>query len=258
MVKCGFAIALVVLVCLGPAALGQEDDPWRYVDQYAPILQFNSVTVRCFPTAFPREPSGPCAYVHIKPGYVFQYWFYYPEDIRLDRETDQVLKGLLQQGNRLQPALDRNALEEKINKLFHKHDWELLEVRVDKLGAPPSEIFFCAHGARYSLKPGAATMQGKQCVAKVISDMHACYPAGPWTPANSGWTNLNANTEFAITWLREMAAGYHPELGQPPPYHTVNFAGQLRRFSSRMLNVHSLTDYPDYPYPMPWDRGFNY
>ncbi len=247
-------LLIVGMLAACPRAMAQQD-PWRFVDTYAPIMKFNSVGVRHLPTGFGGE-SGTCAYVNIKPGYVFQYWVYYAKDIRIDAKTDRAIKQALQQVNRSQQAVNLDPI---IRKAFHDHDWELVEVHVPRLGALPSLISFYAHGTHYDLVPNAwpigATMQGKQCVVKVVTDMHGSYPAGMWTPANSGWRNIQANAEFAIIWAKELAAGYHPELGNPPSYRTVNFAGKCRRFSSRIVQIHRLRDYP---YQMPWDRGFKY
>ena len=262
--KTHFVVPFVLVVMLFQTQSFAQEGPSRYVDEYAPIMHFNSVGVNYLPTEFMGKSSEYCAYVNIKPGYIFQYWFYYSKDIRLNADLDTRIKEALQEINQSQKVLDLDPI---IREAFHEHDWELVEVHVPQLGGMPTKISFCAHNAHYDLKPNAwpigATMQGKQCVVKVITDMHGSYPAGLWTPAKSMRPDQNidyyakANVEFGIIWAKELAAGYHPELGSPPPYRAINFAGRCRPFSPQMFQVHQ-KDLPGYPYPMPWDRGFNY
>lgn len=247
--------ALVIMTSTAMAA-----DPWNYVDDYAPIMQFNTLIVDAYPTGFRGEYSGYCTYVNIKSGYsghTFQYWFYYRYDIRLTRSVDQTLEDLLQEVNR--QSINLPGFEHEIDKLSHDHDWELVEIHVDQLGSNPYKISYYSHGSRYDLSPTgwpfAAPMQGKHCVVKVISDMHGSYPAGYWSPALALWGSWAANLEFAIAATWEHLAGYVPEVGYAPPYKTIDFTNRCRRFTSSMTRVHSLSNYP---YQLPWDKGFNY
>jgi len=256
MVSTIVVIAAVLVVEIAPIGAGA----WNYVDDYAPIVEFNTLIVDVYPTGFQGDYSGYCTYVNIKSGYsgyTFQYWFYYRYDIRLARGVDQVLEDLLQEVNR--HSINAAELEHEIDKLAHEHDWELVEVHVSQLGSNPNKISYYSHGSRYDLSatgwPIAAPMQGKHCLVKVVSDMHGSYPAGYWSPALALWGSWGANLEFAIASAWEHLAGYIPEVGYVPSYETLDFTNRCRQFTTSMMRVHSL---PDYPYQLPWDRGFNY
>ena len=250
---------MAVLACLVWATLAEctaSVNPWQHFDEYAPVVQFNKACCRYRPRAFPGDGVGSACYVNIQQttagGYVFQYWFYYAKDVRIDEYTDTQLKRLLA----LIAEKTNSQIDSVLQQAFHSHDWELVEVHVSTLGEMPTKISFCSHGQRYDLKPNTwpigATMKGKRCVVKVISDMHGSYPAGLWTPANSGWASLHANAEFLIVLAKETALR---SVGVKPVYEEVQFAGRCKQFSERVKRVSSL---PDYPYRMPWNRRFRY
>lgn len=258
--RCYAALVIgVLLLAQQSACADPKPDPYNFADYYAPILEFSQVGVTVYPSEF-GGGGRICTYINIKEspsgsGYVFQYWFYYKEDIRWDRQTDEAIKGLLQ-GVQQHVKLDK--LDSDIKKLFHKHDWELVEVHVPRLKEVPSRILYGMHSDLYELIPGkGAPMSGKQCVVKIVTDMHACYPAGPWNPAMAGIFHHSILTEFAFIALKEAAAGYVPFGKWPPPYRTINFAGKTQRFNSRM---ESTPPDPDYPYHWPWHekRDYNY
>jgi len=259
-IKRGAKVGVSVAVILAVGMLAIAADAWNYVDDYAPIVEFNTLIVDVYPTGFQGDYSGYCTYVNVKSeysAYIFQYWFYYRYDIRLSRTVDAALKQLLDWANR--NTINSREFEEAVDNLFHEHDWELVEVHVSTLGSMPNRISYYSHGSRYDLTPNSppfwTPMQGNHCVVKVITDMHGSYPAGIWSPVLAGWGSWKANLEFALAGAWEHLAGYAPEFGYAPGYKQLDFSSRCRRFSSTMMRVHSLSGYP---YALPWDRGFNY
>lgn len=252
------AVSMLVAVTAIVAMSVLAADPWSHVDDYAPIMQFNTLIVDVYPTGFQGEYSGYCTYALPKTsssGCTFQYWFYYRYDIRISREVDAAIDSVLQN------VANLGLFEREIDKLFHDHDWELVEVHVPSLGAQPDYITYYAHGSSYTLQTSGwgwtAPMQGKHPVVKVITDMHASYPAGLWSPLVGGWLSPEVNLEFALALQWEHLAGYVPEIGYAPAYKTIDFSQRCRSFKSSMWNVHT-ESLPTYPYELPWDKGFNY
>jgi len=249
--------AVIGIVCL-LSVFGKTmaADPWQYVGVYAPIVYFNTLTVDVFPQGFPGDYSGTCVYADIKredEGYLFRYWFYYRYDIRFNRYVDQAIKDLVEKLNAR--TINSEQLKSILDKLFHEHDWELVEVHVNRLGSRPVLITYHAHGDSHSLSPDSfpfgAPLEGTHPAIKVISDMHGSYPAGMWIPELTGWMHPAVWLEFKLVHAWEHFSGYFPEFGKAPPYKRIDFTYLCRSFSRHMKLIHSL---PGYPYPMPWDR----
>ncbi|MEW6217594.1 MAG: hypothetical protein AB1543_07920 [Candidatus Bipolaricaulota bacterium] len=118
MTRAALALTAVALIC-GLSA-GAEID-WKYFGMYAPIVEYNTLTVSERPKEFPGvgEPTGMWTYVHSlkdSSGYTLQYWFYYRRDIRLSPEVDREIRRILEGVN--QQYIKREDFAKGINKLF--------------------------------------------------------------------------------------------------------------------------------------------
>jgi hypothetical protein len=276
-----FSIAMIAFFinCPLETANANNNDPWTWAEEYAPYLTFHKSTVKNFPQRFPSDDpgSGVCTYLKIKEpdslenGYRFQYWFYYAKDIRIDEKTDKQIRDYIiscknsKVFRRATSIFALNKVADKLidmnlEKAFHKHDWECVEVYVTKLGDEPKSIRYCAHGKIYPMKPDRTNLFGFHPQVRVISDMHGCYPPGPWMPIPSWSDNWGACIEFILVWAMD---GFAPEMEE---YKTQIFwksaggilkPGDIRKFTKKMENYNKW-DFKDYPYEMPWQREFYY
>lgn len=256
------AMAAYWVVSAAPAC-SRDDYEWNYVDDYAPILEFNTLIVDEYPTGFQDDYSGTCAYArwdYDSSGYTFQYWYYYRYDIRFTSEVDAKLDEILTQ-LLLDANVDSAWLEHEVDKLFHEHDWELVEVHVPFLGSVPDYVTYCAHGGRYTLFTDdwffPAPMEGKHCRVQIITDMHGSYPPDSWT-LPFGWPPDNLKSyagvvmEFLVAGAWENLASWE---GIYSSYDEIEYADKCRPFSAGMAETSWLYGYPC---EMPWDKGFVY
>lgn len=258
-----FSTLMIVLLLLYPIKTvdaKQSNDHWNYVDDYAPIITFNNY-IEYYPTRFPSDTlgSGYFTYVNIKPpdslenGYRFQYWFYYAKDIRINEEMDS---HIMKYWSSIKYYTGFHELglyldEQYVSKLFHKHDWECVEVFVTKLGDKPKNIRYCAHGEVYPQYPNAQNLVGNHCKVRVISDMHGCYPPYPWLPIGN-WINPGILAEFAIDY------SHNPDIKtENKNTTTIDFSNKWRRFTPAMRSYDE-SAFKNYPYKMPWERGYYY
>jgi len=235
-----------------------RSSPMAHVNQYAPIVSFSNL-VRYMPTRFPADEKGPpCCYVNIKPlgsanGALFQYWLYYAKDIKIDEAVDKV--GMTIQGLCSIDGAEKLCRSVNLDKFFHDHDWELVEVVVPALGERPSEIIYHAHSQDLRKAATPDLLLEYQPKVAVLTDMHGSYPPN-WEPRDIAGFALSVveyNIAQVLPSVRAVAAG-QPS-GPLRFTRTLNLSKHCRPFTEKMMEVTSL---PGYPYKMPWRRGFKY